>query len=404
MWSGTTSRNLPPVPDQQSDAAPAAPSADRAPERAPLTSVLVGFARELRVAGIAVGTGDVLAYCAAMAPLDPSDLLDLYWAGRTTLISRRDDIAGYDEVFRRYFLAEGAPAAGLLLLRATAAAEAEAALVMPATEPGPEENEEKPVLGWMASDVDALKHRSFAACTPAELAALRRIMARIRLTPPRRRTRRTRRAPSGSALDLRRMIRESMRMHGEPSELYFRQRTTRLRPLILILDVSGSMADYSRHLLQFAHTARHAAARVEVFCFGTRLTRITRALAHRRPDAALTEAARTVVDWDGGTRIGESLAEFVRRYGRGGLCRGGVVVICSDGLDRGDPQQLAEAMERLARLSYRIVWLNPHKGDDPHFRPSTLGMMVAAPHVDLLLSGHDLASLEQLAGMLPVLA
>jgi len=377
---------------------------DQGADQAPFTSVLVGFARELRAAGIAVGTGDVLTYCAAMAPLDPSDLVDLYWAGRTTLISRRDDIAGYDEVFRRYFLAEGAPAASLLLLPATAAAEAEAALVMPGTEPGPEEDEEKPVLGWMASDVDALKHRSFAACTPAELAALRRIMARIRLTPPRRRTRRTRRAASGHVPDLRRMIRESMRMHGEPAELFFRRRTTRLRPLILILDVSGSMADYSRHLLQFAHTARHAAARVEVFCFGTRLTRITRALAHRRPDAALAEAARTVVDWDGGTRIGESLAEFVRRYGRGGLCRGGVVVICSDGLDRGDPEHLAEAMERLARLSYRIVWLNPHKGDDPHFRPSTLGMMVAAPHVDLLLSGHDLASLEQLAGLLPVLS
>jgi uncharacterized protein with von Willebrand factor type A (vWA) domain len=192
-----------------------------------------------------------------------------------------------------------------------------------------------------------------------------------------------------------------MRMHGEPAELFFRQRRTKLRPLILILDVSGSMADYSRHLLQFAHTAKHAAAKVEVFCFGTRLTRITKALEHRRPDSALEQAARTVVDWDGGTRIGQSLDTFVRRWGRGGLCRGGVVVICSDGLDRGDPEQLATAMERLSRLCYRIVWLNPHKGDDAHFRPSTLGMMVAAPYIDELLSGHDLASLEQLAEMLP---
>ena len=256
----------------------------------------------------------------------------------------------------------------------------------------------------MASDVAALKHRSFSACTPAELAALRRIMARIRLTPPRRRTRRSRPATAGRTPDLRATIRNSMRMHGEPSRLYFRQRKTRLRPLILILDVSGSMTDYSRHLLQFAHSAKHAAARVEVFCFGTRLTRITRALEHRRPDNALNEAARTVVDWDGGTRIGQSLDTFVRRYGRGGLCRGGVVIICSDGLDRGDPGQLAAAMERLSRLCYRIVWLNPHKGDDPHFRPSTLGMMVAEPHIDLLLSGHDLASLEQLAELLPALS
>jgi len=371
--------------------------------QAPFAAMLVDFSRELRAAGLTVGTGDVLTYCSAMLPLDPSDLLDLYWAGRTTLVSRRDDIPTYDRVFRRFFLAAGAPAAALLTLKATAAAEAEAGLVMPGTEPGPEEDEEKPVLGWMASDVDALKHRSFAACTPAELAALRRIMARIKLTPPRRRTRRTRPASAGRVPDLRKTIRDSMRMHGEPAELYFRQRRTRLRPLILILDVSGSMADYSRHLLQFAHTAKHAAAKVEVFCFGTRLTRITKALEHRRPDNALEQAAKTVVDWDGGTRIGQSLDTFVRRWGRGGMCRGGVVVICSDGLDRGDPEQLAAAMARLARLSYRIVWLNPHKGDDRSFRPSTLGMMVAAPHIDLLLSGHDLASLEQLAEILPTL-
>jgi uncharacterized protein with von Willebrand factor type A (vWA) domain len=186
--------------------------------------------------------------------------------------------------------------------------------------------------------------------------------------------------------------------------MFWRKRRLRLRPLILILDVSGSMADYSRHLLQFAYTARHAAARVEVFCFGTRLTRITGALEHRRPDSALEQASRTVVDWDGGTRIGASLDTFVRRWGRGGLCRGAVVVICSDGLDRGDPEVLATAMERLARLSHRIVWLNPHKGNNQLFRPSTVGMMVAAPHIDLLLSGHDLASLEELAALLPVLS
>jgi uncharacterized protein with von Willebrand factor type A (vWA) domain len=370
----------------------------------PLTDVLVGFAAELRAAGLTVGTGDVLTYFAAMTPLDPTDLVDLYWAGRATLVTRHEDGGVYDEVFRRYFLGADAPAKTQLVLRAQSVAEAEAELVMPGTEPGPEENQEQPFLGWMASGVDALKHRSFTACTPAELAALRKIMATMRLTPPRRRTRRTRPAATGSEPDMRATIRESMRMHGEPpGQLFFRQRKTKLRPLILILDVSGSMADYSRHLLQFAHTARHAAARVEVFCFGTRLSRITRELAHQRVDAALEEAARTVVDWDGGTRIGESLDTFVRKWARGGLCRGAVVVICSDGLDRGDPEVLAKAMERLARLCHRIVWLNPHKGDDRDFRPSTLGMMVAAPHIDLLLSGHDLASLEELAGLLPAL-
>jgi uncharacterized protein with von Willebrand factor type A (vWA) domain len=379
---------------------------DTQPGDGPLTGVLVGFARELRTAGLTVGTGDVLTYFAAMTPLDPTDLVDLYWAGRAALLSRHEDQSVYDRVFRTYFLGADAAARSQLLLTAQSVAEAEAALVMPGTEPGPEEDEERPVLGWMASGVDALKHRSFTACTPDELAALRKIMTRMRLTPPRRRTRRTRtsQAPRGTEPDPRATIRASMRMHGEPpGRLFFSERKTKLRPLILILDVSGSMADYSRHLLQFAHTASHAAARVEVFCFGTRLTRITRELAHQRVDAALEEAARTVVDWDGGTRIGQSLDTFVRKWARGGLCRGGVVVICSDGLDRGDPEVLAKAMERLDRLCHRIVWLNPHKGDNRDFRPSTLGMMVAAPHIDLLLSGHDLASLEELAGTLPTL-
>jgi hypothetical protein len=288
-------------------------------------------------------------------------------------------------------------------IRARAEAEAEATLTAPATDPDNEGDEQEAVLGWMASDAEALRHKSFATCTPQELAALRKIMARIRLTPPRRRTRRTVPARSGRSPDLRRMVRESLRLHGEPAQLSWRRRRIRLRPLILILDISGSMADYSRSLLQFAYSANRAAARVEVFCFGTRLTRITRALATRRPDDALERAAATVFDWEGGTRIGESLDAFVRDWGRRGICRGGVVVICSDGLDRGDPAVLAAAMERLARLCHTLVWMNPHKGNDPAFRPSTLGMMAAAPHIDLLLSGHDLDSLAELAALLPTL-
>ena len=374
------------------------------PETAPIVGVLVDFARELRAAHLAVGSGEVLAYCTAMTSLDPSDLLDLYWAGRATLVARHDQIEVYDEVFRRFFLGASDPVRELLTIKASPAAETEAVLTVPATDPGEDGREEQAVLGLMASDVDTLRHKSFAACTPEELAALRRIMARIKLTPPRRRTRRTVAGSAGRAPDLRRTIRASLRAYGEPAELYWRQRKVRLRPLILILDISGSMADYSRNLLQFAHTASHAAARVEVFCFGTRLTRITGALAHRSPDQALAEAAREVCDWEGGTRIGTSLDTFVRDHGRRGLARGGIVVICSDGLDRGDPAVLATAMERLSRLCHRLVWMNPHKGDNPDFRPSTLGMMVAAEHVDLVLSGHDLSSLEELATLLPKLS
>jgi uncharacterized protein with von Willebrand factor type A (vWA) domain len=375
-------------------------------DRGGLVGVLTGFARALRAAGVAVGSGDILTYCAAMQPLDPTDLVDLYWAGRTALISKRDDIAVYDQVFRRYFLDGADPVRELVTIQARVESEpeTEAVLVAPATSPDAEGDEKEAVLGLMASDVEALRHKSFTACTPEELAALRRIMTTLRLAPPRRRTRRTQTAPRGPRLDLRAMVRESLRLHGDPAQLSWQRRRVKLRPLILILDISGSMADYSRNLLQFAYSAHRAAGRVEVFCFGTRLTRITRALQTRRPDDALDRAARSVFDWEGGTRIGESLDAFVRDWGRRGLCRGGVVVICSDGLDRGDPEVLAKAMERLSRLCHTLVWMNPHKGNDPGFRPSTLGMMVAAPHIDVLLSGHDLGSLEELAALLPTLS
>jgi uncharacterized protein with von Willebrand factor type A (vWA) domain len=375
--------------------------AEPEPADDPFTVLLVRFAGELRAGGLPVGSGDIGVYCSALSRLDPADLVDLYWAGRTTLLNSYEDIARYDEIFRRFFLGAAGPAADELTLMLRASVQAQGALAIPSTEPGEAENEEDAIAGWMASDVTALKHKSFPACTPEELAALRRIMARIRLTPPRRRTRRSVPARAGSRPDPRRTVRESMRMHGEPAQLYWRRRKVRLRPLILILDISGSMADYSRSLLQFAHSAKRSAGRVEVFCFGTRLTRVTGAMDCRRPDEALERAARAAFDWDGGTRIGDSLDAFIRDWGRRGLCRGGVVVICSDGLDRGDPAVLAAAMERLSRLSHRLVWLNPHKGDDPHFTPSTLGMMIVAPHVDLLLSGHDLNSLQKLATLLP---
>jgi uncharacterized protein with von Willebrand factor type A (vWA) domain len=373
---------------------------------APLVRVLVGFAGALRGEGLAVGSGDVLAYCAAMAPLDPADLLDLYWAGRATLVTGRDQIPVYDRVFRRFFLA-GADALPEPVRRALRVAAGDAVLQVPLAEPGGEDRRERPVrLGLVGSDAEVVRRKAFAACTPDELAALRRIAARVRLAPPRRRTRRTAPARAGRVPDPRRTLRAMLRQLGEPSTLYWRRRRLRQRPLVLIVDVSGSMADYSRSLLQFACSARRASARVEAFCFGTRLTRITGALRRRRVDDALEHAARAVVDWEGGTRIGDSLHEFVRDFGRRGLCRGAIVVICSDGLDRGDPRVLAGAVERLARLSHRVVWLDPHRpppGEDAGSRPSSVGLVVAAPHVDLLLSGRDLRSLEEFAARLPEL-
>jgi uncharacterized protein len=364
-------------------------------------AMVVDFARTVRADGVDLGTGDVETYARAVATLDPTDLVDLYWAGRSTLVSRRDQLAVYHRAFQRYFL-DGA-AQNLATARFTPDQRAQVLveLVVPETEGLGEEHDQQQVrLGLAASGLQTVRRKDFAACTPDELAALRRIMRTMRLTPPRRRSRRTRPARTGRAPDVRRTVREIMRLHGEPAQLHRRARRLRHRPLVLILDVSGSMADYSRNLVQFAHTSTRTSSRVEVFCFGTRLTRITRELDRRRPDEALDLAAQTVLDWDGGTRIGESLDRFVRDHARHGRCRGGIVVICSDGLDRGDPDVLAAAMERLSRLCHRIVWLNPHKGSAKEFVPTTLGMMVAAPYVDELLSGHDLASLEEFAATL----
>lgn len=366
-------------------------------------ALFADFGAALRVAGLTVGTGDTLTLCAAAGCLDPSALVDLYWAGRTTLVKRRDDLATYDRVFREFFLGERADLPEPLQLRKQHDAGSDAAVEIPQTEPGPDTGADEATLGLTAASVAVMRDKSFAACTPEELAALRRIMARIRLTPPRRRTRRTVRGHKGGAPDLRRTVRESLRQHGDPSRLYWRRRKLRQRPLVLVLDVSGSMADYSRALLQFAHTARRAAGQVEVFCFGTRLTRITPQLTRRRPDAALEQAARAVRDWDGGTRIGDSLHTLVRDWAvRRGVGRGGIVVICSDGLDCGDPLVLDKALTKLRLLSHRIVWLNPllaESGD----AGASVGMMIARPHVDVLLSGHDLRSMEDFARLLPQL-
>ena len=361
--------------------------------------ILIEFGDELRDAGIAVGTGDAMTYVEAVSLLNPADLGDVYWAGRGTLVSRRDLIPTYDRVFKSFFLDVETHGDSELKAMMRATTTTAATLEVPSPDPGEgeESNEEEAQLGYMASGAQVWRNKAFAACTDQELATIRRIVSDIKLTPPRRRTRRTITAKNGPRLDPRRMARETMRSHGDPTRLFRQKRRLRIRPLVFILDVSGSMSDYSRNLLQFAYSARRAADKVEVFCFGTRLTRITRSLDRRKPDDALNLAATAVFDWDGGTRIGQSLDQFIKRWGRRGLSRGSIVVICSDGLDRGDPALLESAMEKLSRLSHRIVWMNPHKGDVKDFRPNSLGMMVADPFIDEIFSGHNLASLEQFA-------
>ena len=362
-------------------------------------ALLVEFARELRAEGIRLGTDDALSFCLATAQLDVTDLMDVYWAGRATLVRRRDQIATFDRVFRRFFLDAADTDEKAVRPRFRASSTLGAALEIPNTEPGlpGEVNPEETRLGYLASVSDIFRHKAFAECSDEEIRQLRRMIARLKVTPPRRRTYRHIKARRGSTMDIRRMARSAMRSLGEGGALAFKERKRKLRPLVLILDVSGSMADYSRNLLQFAYAARRASAKVDVFCFGTRLTRITRDLDRRNPDEAMTRAGVAVLDWDGGTRIGDSLRDFVRQARRSRLGRGAIVVVCSDGLDRGDPQDLAEAMAGLARIAHRVVWVNPHKGDSEHFVPTSLGMIVADPYIDEVHSGHNLASLEALA-------
>jgi uncharacterized protein with von Willebrand factor type A (vWA) domain len=332
---------------------------------------LTGFGRALRAEGLPVGTGRIASFCRAAALLSPDDL---YWAGRATLVARRDHIPVYDRVFRAFFGTEQRPAPPP---RGQTVIEEELAL---------------------ASSVELLREKSFAKCSAEELAELAVLMQRLRLAVPVRRTRRLAPAPAGLP-DLRRTLRRSFRTGGEPLELRFRARRRRRRRLVLVLDVSGSMAAYSRELLVFAHAALRADRRWEAFCFGTRLTRVTPALAVSRPDEALERAAAEVVDWNGGTRIGECLKQLLDEYGHRGLVRGAVVVLCSDGLEVGDPELLAEQMARVSRLAHRVIWLNPLKGD-PAYEPLARGMHAALPYVDVFAAGHNLASLEALGAEL----
>lgn len=364
--------------------------------------LLVEFGQILRHAGISIGSDDILTFCSGVSELDVSDLMDVYWAGRATLIRRQDQVPIYNAVFKLFFLdiEEANKDARKLTLRSSSTVGA--TLEIPNTEEGVpgDISPDEVKLGYLASTSDVYRYKAFSECSEDEIRQVRKLISRMRVTPPVRRTHRTTRSRKAARLDLRRMVRESMRKLGEPRDLAYKKRKNKLRPLVLILDVSGSMADYSRNLLQFAYCARRANAKVDVFCFGTRLTRITRSLDRRNPDEAMRLAGESVFDWDGGTRIGDSIKAFTKDARRTRLGRGAVVVICSDGLDRGEPAALSQAMESLSRIAHRVIWVNPHKGDVVDYVPASLGMIVAEPYIDEVYSGHNLASLERLANRL----
>jgi hypothetical protein len=249
------------------------------------------------------------------------------------------------------------------------------------------------------SQEELLLEKDFALYTDAERAAARRILALVARRGPRRRSRRTRPSRRRHEIhDVRATVRASLRHGGELVERRYRAPTERQRPLVLVCDVSGSMAPYARMLLQYVQACVAARKRVEAFAFGTRLTRLTRELEGRDPDAALARAAHSVVDLSGGTRIGDAMSELNRVYGRQ-VGRGATIVVLSDGWDRGEPEVLAAELARLRRCAHQLVWLNPLKAD-PRYEPLTRGMRAAMPSVDHLLAGNSLRSLEALAALM----
>ncbi|MEP6476900.1 MAG: VWA domain-containing protein [Actinomycetota bacterium] len=373
---------------------------------------LVAFGRELRARGLPVGTGRILTFVRSVGALGPVDRDCLYWAGRTSLVSSRLDIEAFDAAFEewiRTLVPEG---------------ELRIELDLPAGsdvdwgEPPPdlevragltavswsgasddEETQGESAIRIVASAAEVLREKSFAELTEDEQEQVAVLIRRLAVRVPSERTRRTRPAATGTVFDLRRTLRRSLRTQGEPFDRAWRARGMRHRPLLLLLDVSGSMAPYSRALMRFALAAMAAGRRVEVFVFGTRLTRVTRTLRTRDPDRALREIGRLVQDWEGGTRIGESVKTLLDGWSQRAALRGAVVVLCSDGLERGDPELLRAQMGRLRRLAHRLVWVNPLKGS-PRYEPLARGVAAALPSVDVFLSGHNLESFEELARVL----
>lgn len=360
-----------------------------------LIGSVVGFAHTLRAAGVDASPDRVQAFVQALDELGASGRRTVYWAGRITLCDDPDDIDRYDRVFAAYF--EGATAS----LRPATNERVRLApgAVSTAAATGGTPEEDIPTLRSVtrqASAAERLRHRDIAGLDADERRQLDRLLATFAMPGEVRRTRRRAPARRGS-VDRRRTIRAMLAAGGEPGGLSRHRPRERPRPVVLLVDVSGSMSGYADALLRFAHAAtRRHGGETEVFTLGTRLTRVTDDLRHRDPDTAMRAVSAAIPDWEGGTRLGPTVKEFLDRWGQRGTARGAVVVVLSDGWETGDPAQLAEQTQRLARLSYRLIWANPRAGR-PGFAPTARGMAAALPYCDQLVEGHTLAALEALA-------
>ena len=360
----------------------------------PMLDAAVAFGRILRGAGLRAGTDRLVGFARALEELDASRRDDVYWAGRITLVSRPEEIETYDRAFEMFW-DRGASAKTRPRPRARPSIPQPEKSVMPPKKTVERDESGDAAVRLRYSPVELLRTKDFALYSPEEFAELHRLLADLRLSGALKRSRRLEPAPRGRH-DPRRTLRGAMRTGGEAVRHRFRKARVRPRRVVLLCDVSGSMTPYSRALLRFLHAGVISGARLEAFSVGTRLTRITQELATRDPDQALRQTAGAVKDISGGTRLGDAMKEFVDRWGQRGMARGAVVVILSDGWDRGDVNVLAEQMQRLKRLAYRVIWVNPLKSA-PGYKPLAAGMAAALPHVDVFLSGHNFESLEELA-------
>jgi uncharacterized protein with von Willebrand factor type A (vWA) domain len=355
----------------------------------------VAFTRLLRGSGIDIPLGATLTFGEALRTVGLSRRDDVYWAGQATLVKRPEDIETYDRVFDAFWHGVTARLTAPLPPTVVTLAFDTGEEPEPTTEDAAQND--APVIAVRWSPTEVLRHRDFAEYTPAEFAEARRLMTDLRLARsmrPSRRRRRGRRAHGTP--DVRRTVRDALRAGGEPIRRSYLTPTETPRRLVLLLDVSGSMEPYAQAFVRFLHAAVVGRRRVEAFALGTRLTRITRELSSRDPDAAITSAADRVADWAGGTRLGDSLRAFNDEWGVRGMARGAVVVVLSDGWDRGDPAVLREQMERMRRVAHRIVWVNPLKAS-PGYAPLAQGMATALAYVDEFVEGHSLAALERVA-------
>lgn len=361
--------------------------------------VAVTFARVLRGATVLVPTDTVLSFVAALDAVGLDDRDAVYWAGRSTLIRRPEDIGLYDRAFAVFWEQRNVRA-----LTSLAQEEQHMTLLIDDDEQddqgddvGEQPPSEDPTITLRFSAAEVLREKDFATYTDVELAEAQRLMARMRVTGALRRSRRLVPAKRRRGRpDLRRTVRAALRAGGEPMNRRFLEQGTRPRRLVLLLDVSGSMEPYARALARFVHAAVAGRTKVEAFALGTRLTRITRELSSRDPDIAMRKATLSVKDWAGGTRLGDGLRLFNDEWGVRGMARGATVVVLSDGWDRGEPHVLAEQMARLHRIAHKVVWVNPLKYT-PGYAPLARGMAAALPYVDAFVEGHSIDAMERLA-------